>query len=225
MLPCRDRRLPVFWADNKFTTKGTKNHEGENKRNAMNSTFVLHLMIIFLFLTGCPLNQYWISKNKKILVTADFAPDPSIKPLPGNDPRLHNGIAYDLFSVDVEKINTIVVPPETKVFRTPQNGTCTLLLVKRQAYSCHPPEITSISDSRKKMGCCYQICDGVLTIDLFGNAFPPGHGYRKTTLEILVPESIDVIESDEEGEWIKRVGDPTTIRTLSPHASDGLLVE
>ena len=197
----------------------------KNKKNEMKSTYVLLLMIMPLFLAGCLFNPYLTSKNKSMVAIADFPSDPSIEPLPGNDPRLQNGTVYDLFSMDVEKIDTIVVPPETKVFRTPQNGKCTILFVKRQAYSCHPPEITSISDGRKKMGCKYKICDGVLVIEVIGNDFPPGHGARTTTLEILVPENIDVIESNDNGEWIKIVGDPTSIRTLSPRVSDGPFVE
>ncbi len=130
-----------------------------------------------------------------------------------------NGTAYDLREISSEGVVTISVPYGTKISRTNcKLGVIQILLKKTVAIVDIPPspaEASSITEIRKRLGCCYCIDQGVMTIVCIGNSRIIGAGTIETSLELCCPPSIQIIERLQTSPDETVFGWPTTIRSFS----------
>lgn len=113
------------------------------------------------------------------------------------DPLVVNGSAYDVSQLALDGVKTIIVPHDAEVVRVNAGEPCKIVMEKSLDSSAHPPELFSIVDTRRTMGCAAARDGTSLLLSTYGEFIAEGHGGTSIRLAINVPDGIAVSTRDD----------------------------
>lgn len=117
------------------------------------------------------------------------------------DPRVVNGSAYDVSQLALDGVKTIIVPHDADVVRVDAGEPCKVVMEKSLDSSAHPPELFSIVNKRRTMGCAVARDGTSLLLSTYGEFIAEGHGGTSIRLSINVPDGIEVSTRDDLSGW------------------------
>lgn len=117
------------------------------------------------------------------------------------DPQVVNGSAYDVSQLALDGVKTIIVPHDAEVVRVEAGEPCKIVMEKRLDSSAHPPELFSIVDQRRTMGCAVARDGTSLLLSTYGEFIAEGHGGTSIRLAINVPDGVEVSTRDDLSGW------------------------
>jgi len=129
------------------------------------------------------------------------------------DGLVENGIVRETAVVPLGDAKAIVIPNDTTVLRTNENGLVTIEVVKELAFWGHPPERMTIDEEQHKASAAYCRSEDVLFLSRCGGWLLPDHGGFHCRLPCVhIPENVVAVRwSDIEHEEYERI----RIRPLS----------
>lgn len=113
------------------------------------------------------------------------------------DPAVVNGSAFDVSQFALDGVKTIIVPHDADVVRVDAGEPCKIVMEKSLDSSAHPPELFSIVDERRTMGCAAARHGTSLLLSTYGEFIAEGHGGTSIRLAINVPDGIEVSTRDD----------------------------
>jgi hypothetical protein len=108
------------------------------------------------------------------------------------NPKVENGWAYDKATLDCGRYKVVVVPHDAQVERGGSDKQVEIYMEKEQSFSGHPPELASIRDARKEMGCARKEDKDKVVLATYGEFDSNIEGGTFMKLRLRIPAGLTV---------------------------------